>query len=149
MRVGESQGGFFPFLIRDFTPRRNRAFPSGKPSTKDFGGVSRVVIAVSNLEDAVKRYRQAYGLFAPLKQVDKSFEAHIATLGGTPVVLAAPLNADSWIQDHLAKYGEGPCAFVLSARQPGRYKAAAQTRWFAADISWFDPEKLGWRLGFE
>jgi hypothetical protein len=149
VQVGDSQGGLFPFLIRDFTPRRDRAFPSGKASNKDFGGLSRIVIAVRNLENAVKLYRQAYGLPAPLKQVDKSFEAHLAVMGGTPLILAAPLTADSWIAGHIEQFGEGPCAFVLSARRPGRYRPASHTRWFAGDFSWFDQEKLGWRLGFE
>src|SRR5579859_3965274 len=40
----EPNGTFFPFLIHDFTPRANRAFPKGKPATTDFSGVSRVVI---------------------------------------------------------------------------------------------------------
>ena len=31
----EPNGTFFPFLIHDFTPRPERAFPTGKPLTKD------------------------------------------------------------------------------------------------------------------
>ena len=34
-------------------------------------------------------------------------------------------------------------------QKPGRYKAASHSRWFGVDVSWFDEEKLGWRLGFE
>ncbi len=48
-QVGPTNGGFFPFLIHDFTPRENRAFPSGKPTTNDFTGVVKVVIAVRDL----------------------------------------------------------------------------------------------------
>jgi len=107
-----------------------------------------VVIAVRNLEDSVKRYRDAYGLLAPLKQVDAGFGAHLALLGGTPVVLAAPLSPQSWLAARLEQFGEGPWAFILTARKTGRYKAASKTRWFGADISWFD-DKLGWHLGFE
>jgi hypothetical protein len=70
-------------------------------------------------------------------------------LGGTPVVLAAPLNSQSWLAARIDQFGEGPCAFVLGARKAGRYKPASKTRWFGTDVSWFDPEKLGWRLGFE
>ena len=57
----EPNGTFFPFLIHDFTPREQRAFPQGKPLTKDFGGVTKVVIAVRDLEASLKRYGQAYG----------------------------------------------------------------------------------------
>jgi hypothetical protein len=142
-------GTFLPFLIQDVTPRQQRAAPLRKQVNKDFKGVTRVVIAVADLEAAVKRYRQAYGIPPPIKQVDRSFGAHLALLGGTPVVLAQPLTADSWLAERLAKFGEAPCAFVLGARRPGRYQVESKTRWFGAEVSWLNPEQLGWRLGFE
>jgi hypothetical protein len=145
----QPNGTFFPFLIHDFTPREKRAFPQGKPLNKDFTGVTRVVIAVRDLNEAAGRYRQAYGVPPAIKQVDQTFGAHLALLGGTPVVLAQPLSADSWIAERLEQVGEAPCAFVLGARRPGRYHAASHTRWFGVEISWFDPDKLGWHLGFE
>ena len=148
-QVGDARGTFFPFIIRDFTPREQRAFPKGKPTNKDFRGVSRVVIVVRDLDAAAKRYREAYGAQPPIKQVDASFGAQLALLGGTPVVLAAPLTTESWLSERLARFGEGPCAFILEARKSSSYKAAAKSRWFGNDISWFDPDKLGWHLGFE
>jgi hypothetical protein len=146
---GDTRGTFFPFLIQDQTPREQRAFPQGKPVTKEFRGVTRVVIAVRNLDDAIQRYRQAYGVPRPIKQVDKSFQAYLALLGDLPVVLAQPLNGDSPLAERIARYGEGPCAFVMAAVNPRHFQAASKTRWFGAEISWFDEEKLGWRLGFE
>ena len=146
---GETRGTFFPFLIEDRTPRDKRAFPQGKPLTREFRGVTRVVIAVRNLDDAIARYRHAYGVPRPIKQVDRSFEGYLALLGNLPVVLAQPLNGGSWLAARIERFGEGPCAFVLAAVNPGHFKGQAQTRWFGAEISWFDPEKLGWRLGFE
>jgi hypothetical protein len=143
------RGTFFPFLIQDFTPRTQRAFPQGKPVTRDFRGVSRVVIAVHNLDDAVKRYRAAYGMPDPIKQPDKEFGAYLALMGSGLVVLAQPLNAESWLNQRLEQFGEGPCAFVLAANKTAPYHAASTTRWFGADISWFDPAALGWHLGFE
>jgi hypothetical protein len=145
----EPRGSFFPFLIRDFTPRQQRAFPKGKPTTKDFSGVVRVVIAVRDLGESAKRYQEAYGLPPPLKQVDTSFGAHLALMGGTPVVLAAPLTSQSWLGKRLEQFGEGPCAFILGAKKTGHYQAASKTRWFGAEVSWFDSTKLGWYLGFE
>ncbi|MGA2268272.1 MAG: VOC family protein [Bryobacteraceae bacterium] len=145
----EPRGAFFPFLIRDLTPRELRAFPQAKPVNRDFRGVAKVVIAVRDLDAAVKRYRQAYGLPAPIQQVDPGFGAHLALLGGVPVVLAQPLTLESWLSDRLDRFGEAPCAFVLGASRPGRYHAASQTRWFGIEISWFDSDRLGWRLGFE
>jgi hypothetical protein len=111
--------------------------------------VIRVVIAVRNLDDAVKRYRQAYGLPEAIKQVDAGFGAHLAIVGNAPVVLAQPLQADSWLTKRLEDFGEAPCAFILLANRPGRYKAASKTNWFGAEVSWFDDQKLGWRLGFQ
>lgn len=145
----EPNGTFFPFLIHDFTPRPKRAYVSGKPTTRDFAGVAKVVIAVRNLDDAVRRFRQAYGLPEPIKQVDTGFGAQLALLGGIPVILAAPLNANSWLVERLAQAGEGPCAFLLKVQRRAPYKAAATARWFGADVSWFDPAMVGWRLGFE
>ncbi len=148
--VGDGiRGAFFPFLIQDKTARAQRVYPQGKPVTREFRGVSRVVIAVRNLDDAIKRYHQAYGEPPPIKQTDSAFGAYLALLGNLPVVLAQPLNADSWLTGRLERFGEGPCAFVLAAENPGHLQSASKARWFGAEVSWFDPEKLGWRLGFE
>ncbi len=148
--VGDGvRGAFFPFLIHDLTPRDLRAFPQGKPAGGDFRGVSRVVIAVRDLDTAIARYRRAYALPEPVRQTDPGFGAHLAAFAGAPVVLAQPLDSDSWLYLRLARFGESPCAFVLAAARPERYHAPSRTTWFGVEISWFDPEKLGWRLGFE
>jgi hypothetical protein len=65
------------------------------------------------------------------------------------VVLAAPLTSQTWLRKRIDQFGEGPCAFILGAKKTSRYHAASKTRWFGADVSWFDPAKLGWYLGFE
>ena len=104
---------------------------------------------VRDLDESIKRYRSAYSLQPPIKQVDAAFGGQIALLGGTPVVLVSPLTPDSWLSERLAKFGEGPCAFVLGARRKSAYTGTSKSRWFGADISWFDPSKLGWYLGFE
>ncbi|MBV8808110.1 MAG: VOC family protein [Acidobacteriaceae bacterium] len=149
-QIGEEpRGTFFPFIIQDLTPRQDRVFLTGKPTTKDFIGIARVVIAVRDLRVAVQRYRDAFALPSPIEQVDKDFGAHLALFTGTPVVLAAPLHAGSWLAARLEQFGEGPCAFILGARKAGHYKPAEKTYWAMADISWFDTTKLGWHLGFE
>jgi hypothetical protein len=145
----ETRGVFFPFLIHDFTPREQRVYPQGKPVTKDFRGVSKVVIAVRDLDEAVKRYRQAFGAPPPIGRVDKEFGARLMLLGEVPVVLAQPLTVDTWLARRIDQFGEGPCAFILAGARTGRYKAASKTSWFGGKLSWFDAEKLGWRLGFE
>jgi len=145
----EPNGTFFPFMIQDFTDRQKRAFLNGKPTTRDFAGVAKVVIAVRDLQASAMRYRVAFGSPLPIQQVDANFGAHLALLGGTPVVLAEPLNADSWLNARLEQFGEGPCALILSARNAKHYKSASKGRWFGAEVSWFDTDQLGWRLGFE
>jgi hypothetical protein len=143
------RGAFFPFLIHDLTKRDARAYPQGKPVTREFRGVARVVIAVRNLDDALKLYHQAYDVPPTIRQVDREFGAHLALLGNLPVVLAQPLNADSPLMQRIEQFGEGPYAFVLAAVNPKHFEAASRTRWFGSEISWFDSAKLGWRLGFE
>jgi hypothetical protein len=146
----QPRGTFFPFLIHDFTPREQRVYLTRrKPTTRDFAGVKRVVIGVRNLDDSVKRYRQAFAFPPPIKYADPEFGVQMALLGGDLVVLAAPLNPHSRISERLERFGEGPCAFILAAKNPGRYRAAGHSRWFGSDISWFDVGQLGWLLGFE
>jgi len=149
----EPNGTFFPFLIHDFTPREQRAYPSGKPTNKDFSGVARVVIAVRDLQAAVKRYREAYGMPEPVQQEDTRFGARLAAFAGTPVVLAGPLNGRSWLAGRLDKIGEGPCAFVLHLKDPAQnaksLRPKSLTTWFGTEVSWLDTGKPGWWLGFE
>ena len=149
----EPNGTFFPFLIRDFTPRDQRAYPSGKPTTQDFSGVARVVIAVRDLAASIERYRDAYGLPVPVQQEDSRFGARLASFLGSPVVLATPLNAQSWLNARLDKIGEGPCAFILRLQAPVQnaktYPVTSLATWFGIEISWLNTGKTGWWLGFE
>ncbi len=132
-QVGSGQGNFFPFLIHDFTPRELRTYPSGKPTTTKFTGVSRVYLAVKNLDAAIAEYQKLYKLGAPKRSDDAAFGAKVAMFEGTPVVLATPLG-DSWLAERLQRFGEAPCAFVLRhSKSTGR-------------ITWLNP---GWRLGIE
>ncbi|HWZ31659.1 MAG TPA: VOC family protein [Bryobacteraceae bacterium] len=134
----EPNGTFFPFIIRDFTPRENRAFVAGHPTTSDFRGVTRVIIVVRDLKAATARYRTAYALGAPIETTDTAFGAKLAVFEGSPVVLASPMGK-SWAAERLEKFGEGPCAFVLG-------KGSSKSGW---TVTWFDAAKLGWRLGWE
>jgi hypothetical protein len=143
-------GTSFPFLIRDFTPREQRAYPTGKPTTEDFSGVARVVIAVRNLKAAVARYRFVYDLEAPpMRQADQSFGAQLAYFPGTPIILAMPLNQESRLTSRLDQIGEGPCAFILKAQNAKSYRVTSHATWFGTAISWLDTGKTGWWLGSE
>ena len=69
------------------------------------------------------------------------------------MILAAPLNPQSWLTQRIERFGEGPCAFVLGSQtisgSSGEERAASKTVWFGAQVGWFELEKLGWHLGFE
>jgi len=131
--AGPGTGTFFPFLIHDFTPRTLRAYPSGKPTTTKFTGITRVYIAVRNLNEAVAKFQHEYKLPAAKRSDDPGFGAKLARFEGTPVVLAAPLG-QSWLLERLERFGEAPCAFVL-----GRSKSSSK-------VEWLNP---GWHLGIE
>jgi Glyoxalase-like domain len=141
------RGGFFPFLIRDLTPRQNRVYLTGKPTTERFTGVSKVVIDVQDLDRAISAYRRAFNLPAPRRERDRKFGAELAWFEATPIVLAQGLTADSWLTVRVQEYGEAPCAFVLSSAT-GRIGANG-SRWFGRTITWANQTQLGWRLGME
>lgn len=146
-QVGDGNGNFFPFLIHDFTPRERRAYPSGKPTTSDFTGVTKVVIGVKDLEASIAQFRRAYGFPEPDRQDDPAFGAKLAWFRGTPVVLAAPLSTQSWLDARIRRYGETPSAFILGAARPVDAHNAGV--WFGKHVAWADSAKLGWHLGFE
>ena len=144
-QVGAANGNFFPFLIRDFTPRDRRAYPSGKPTASNFTGIVKVVLAVRDLETAISRYQAAYGLAVPQRQDDPAFGAKLAWFAGTPVVLATPTGPQSWLAERLERFGDMPCAFILG----GGKTVKAASNWFGTPIAWLGPDVLGWRLGVE
>ena len=140
----------FPFLIRDLTPRDKRAYPAGKPSNRDSSGVLRVVVAVNKIEDAFDRFHAAYpDAGKPLKQIDAQFGAQLAWIPDSPVIFAMPIGSASWVAQRIDKFGEGPCAFILSSKKTIKSGSKLESRWFGRDIQWFDRDQLGWRLGVE
>ncbi len=140
-------GSFFPFLIRDLTPRKNRVYPGGKPTTDRFRGVGKVVIGVADLGGTIAQYRRAFGLPEPRRQSDAAFEATLAWFEGTPVVLAQALTGTSWLGRRVKEYGDAPCAFILTAS--GGLIGARRSDWFGTPVFWTEEAKLGWRLGME
>jgi hypothetical protein len=146
VQAGEGDGNFLPFMIHDFTPRARRAFPSGSPTTTNYKGVSKIVLGVRDLDAAIKRYEDAYGLPAPITQEDARFGARLAWFADTPVVLAAPLTPQSWLAARIARFGEAPCAFILQSARP---RPASGSAWFGRPVSWLSPGAADWRLGVE
>jgi hypothetical protein len=141
------RGGLFPFLIHDLTPREKRVFLTGKATTENFSGISKVVIGVADLNAAIAQYRRAFKLPPPRLQRDTEFDAELAWFEGTPIVLAQGLSDDSWLTRRVHQYGDAPCAFVLV--RTGGLAGNPGPVWFGHTIFWEDEKKLGWRLGLE
>lgn len=139
------RGSLFPFLIEDLTPRKNRLYLTGKPTTDRFRGISRVVIGVRDLDGAVAQYRRAFGLPEPRFQEDAQFGARLAWFENTPIVLAQGLAENSWLGRRVREYGDAPCAFVLAASSG--LTGALASKWFGQTIIWADEQRLGWHLG--
>ena len=116
------RGGFFPFLIHDVTPHENRVYPSGKPNAPQYTGITKVVIAVKDLDGAIAKYRKAYNLNAPRREIDARLGALTASFDGTPVVLATPASNQNWMADRIAKYGDLPCEFGIQNSTTGAMK---------------------------
>ena len=84
-----------------------------------------MVIAVRDLKASIAQYRQAYALSEPHGAAkDASFGARLAWFRGTPVVLAEPSDAQSWVARRILQFGDGPCAFVLGKREDGAPRRA-------------------------
>jgi Glyoxalase-like domain len=145
-QIGPGNGTFFPFLIHDFTPRERRAYPSGKPTTTEWTGIARVVLAVKDLEEAIGNFQRAYALPAPEREENRDLDANMAWFRNTPVVLASPRTSQSWLSDHIRRFGESACAFVIGTNHLVDH---VETRWFGRPVMWADFNRLGWRLGFE
>lgn len=146
--VGTGHGTFFPFLIRDITPREKRAYPSGKPTTTVIRRVELVVIGVGDLKSAIALYRRAFDLPEPKTKVDSQFGAEVAWFAGTPVVLAQGIDEHSWVTQRVHKYGDAPCAFVFKFAG-GIGGGTFQSEWFEHSIWWQNEKILGWRMGRE
>jgi hypothetical protein len=131
-----AQGSFFPFLIADETPRERRAYPQGKPTTTKISGVKYVVVAVRNLPEAIAKYRAAFDLPEPKIDKDTALGAQLAWFPGTPAILAAPLNDNTWLAGRLKQFGEIPCAFIFNS--PESWKSTSKTKWFSQEIAWLD-----------
>ena len=107
------------------------------------------MIAVKDLDAAIALYRQAFWIDPPQRQEDAEFGAKLAWFRGTPVVLAAPLSAKSWLSARLESFGEAPCAFILGAKKSSNVMAGPKSKWFGHTVFWAHAEKLGWHLGFQ
>jgi hypothetical protein len=151
--VGSGPAGVvLPFMIQDETPRELRVRLSDGARDSGLTGVGRVIVAVRDLEAAISLFCKAYGWESPDIETPRDFGARLAYFPDTPVILARPLDDDSWLARRLNRLGNGPVAFLLQGRDleaaKHRFSLTRESRWFGRRFAWFDEEQLhGARLG--
>ncbi len=151
-------GATLPFLIKDKTPRSYRVKPSESVASTELIGVTRVIIAVKDLEDTTKLFRKVYGWkeAAQSENPEGVFNGvRMIEFEDSPVVLASPLNQNSWLGKRLEQFGDSPCSFLIGSRSiaetQARYHLDNAERWIDGKkkIVWIPSSKLGGiQLGF-
>jgi len=116
----------------------------------DLCRVDAVVLGVPDLTAAEQLFRKVYG-WVPAKTIeDARFGACLAWFPGTPVILAAPLDAMSWLAVRLRRLGPSPCAYIFEVRgaAPTASEATPGTSWCGRSVAWLPAEQIGGhRLG--
>jgi catechol 2,3-dioxygenase-like lactoylglutathione lyase family enzyme len=106
----ETRTGELPFLIDDVTDRALRV-PSGDEATHENGitGISKLVVAVRELDEAVTEYNAVIGN-APQLGKDEELGADTATYscGSHQVVLGYPTTPSSPLVRRIQQGGDGP-----------------------------------------
>ena len=143
-------GSLLPFMIEDQTPRPWRVQTSESVKGAPVSGIENVIVGVTSMETAIALFRKAYGWSEPITETQKEF-GKVAYFPGEPVILADP-SGGGWVADRIAKYGEGPVAYLLGTQDfnaaSKKYKLGAVKTWFGQKVGWFDPAKLkGARVG--
>lgn len=149
---GGTPGSTLPFVIEDRTPREWRVKTSDSVKDSGLAGIDLVVVAVNDLKSSADRFSKAYGWSEPLIETHSEFGAKMAYFPGEPVLLAAPVDGKSWLNERLQKFGETPVAFLLATQDfnaaTKKYRLSGSKMWFAQRVGWFDANKLkGVKLG--
>jgi hypothetical protein len=149
---GGTPGSTLPFVIEDRTPREWRVKTSDSVKDSGLSGIDLVVLAVNDLKASADRFSKAYGWSEPLIETHNEFGAKMAYFPGEPVLLVAPADNKSWLNERLRKFGETPVAFLLATQDfnaaTKKYRLSGSKMWFAQRVTWFDANKLkGVRLG--
>jgi hypothetical protein len=149
---GGTPGSTLPFVIEDRTPREWRVQTSASVKDSPLAGIDLVVVAVNDLKTSVDQFRKAYGWSEPLLETHTEFGAKMAYFPGEPVLLAAPADNRSWINERLQKFGPTPVAFLLATQDFNaankKFRLSGSKPWFAQRVGWFDANKIkGVRLG--
>jgi hypothetical protein len=146
----DSQRRKLPFIIADRTPLRLRVTPSPSVSDGIFSGLEAVVIAVEELEQTVKLFRDLYRYPTPVNGNVPGL-GRIATFPGRPVTLVDSTGAEEWIAERLERIGVGPCACFLGTDSMSavvdRYPVTDSFEWPGGQVAFFRSELFDQQLG--
>lgn len=120
--LGESElGSTLPFLISDRTPRERRVQSTEEVAASPIRGIDTVIIGVSDINDAIKKFQSAFGLSEPTWSVNETLSATIASFSDQPVALAEPREKD-WLFDRISIFGTCPIAYLLANSADGEFE---------------------------
>lgn len=141
-----SPGATLPFLIQDKTPRDWRIQPSPRVAGSGLRGVAGVVLAVPDRESATHLFRRVFGWDKPARGESELLGAYLSAFEGTPVTLAEPTDANSWLALRLERFGPAPCAFLLASDDmeatTRRLPLEKPVDWAGRELRWIEPTRL-------
>lgn len=145
--LGEgSPGATLPFLIQDKTPRDWRIQPSPGVAGSGLRGVAGVVLAVPDQESATHLFRRVFGWDEPERGESELLGGRLSMFKGTPVTLAEPMDANSWLALRLERFGPAPCAFLLASDDMEatmrRLPLGEPVDWAGRELRWIEPNRL-------
>ena len=138
-----------PFAVRDRTPLSYRVRPSPSVAGGPLTGIGQVVLAVRDVDAAVRTFKDLYRCPRPIRGSIPGL-GRIASFPGLPMALATP-DAEGWLADRLERFREGPCACLFAtddldaARE--EYPLGDPRDWPDGRVAFFDSDALGRRLG--
>jgi hypothetical protein len=147
---GPSARQVFPFAITDRTPRSYRVSPTPGVANSPLRGIGEVVVAVTDLDAAVARFKRVFRLPAPERATHDHFQAHVAHFPGQPLTLAEP-RGKSWLRGRLDAFGPRPVGVLLvtdDMREVRReFPVEPADRWFGRRFDTFESDLVGRYLG--
>lgn len=149
-----------PFAIADRTPLSYRVSPSPSVAGGPLTGIGQVVLAVRDLDAAVRTFADLYRAPRPVRDSVPGF-GRVASFPGLPVALATPSDGDAtdsdprdgagWLADRLDRFRECPCACLLATDDLDAAREAfplgEPREWPDGRVAFFEAEAVGNRLG--
>ena len=142
----QGMGAVLPFVIKDRTPRSLRVSPSASVKNTELTGVELVVLGVNDIEHTSELFSRLYDLPVPKRSQLPHFGATTAYFEEQRFLLAAPLEADNWLDQRIKRFGPSPCAYLIGsqdfARSVERFGLGDEENWWDRRVAWFASKAL-------